>query len=533
MRWAGPAASGLVASVFGLWRLTGAGMWRDEAVTYYVAQRSVSQLWRLTGHVDAVHGCYYLLIHLVFVVFGPSVPALRLPSVLAGAGTAALIAAVGGRLATRRAGLFAGVFWAVLPQISRYLQEGRSYALVSLCTVAGAYFLVRRRWAAFALALALACALNLLAVLGLAAFGVTILLRRLQCDADRPATVRAVSALMAAALAGAVPVALRSRGERAAMISWIPRPTPRTCVHLVTMMSGSRRVVLPVLLVAAVGCLSLLARPAREGVRGDRADRHRERDGRDHRGRERQLVALALPLAVLPPSLLVGYSLIAAPAFMPRYVLYAFAGAALLTGLGLDTLVRVTGVLLERAAGRRPGRIGSAGADGGRAGARGGPHRVARWKGGFPGLVAGCAAIAVVAASGWHAQLTIRRADGHGDPLLRMARVVQDNAKPGDGVLFLPAESRYAELAYPGCFRRTTDLVPGATPAQAAGLVVDDYPPAELAARLSGHRRVWVVRSYSASDDEPDSYALLRADGYHRTRSWAVWTTRVVQLWVE
>ncbi|KOG89382.1 hypothetical protein ADK38_14590, partial [Streptomyces varsoviensis] len=47
----------------GLWGLDRGGMWRDEGATFQLARRSLPELWHALGHVDAVHGLYYLLMH--------------------------------------------------------------------------------------------------------------------------------------------------------------------------------------------------------------------------------------------------------------------------------------------------------------------------------------------------------------------------------------------------------------------------------------------------------------------------------------
>lgn len=90
-----PVGAGLA---LGLWGLDRGGMWRDEAVTFQVARRSVPQIWRLLHRVDAVHGLYHLLLHPVLAV-RPGEALLRLPSVCAAALTAGLVAALGVRLA--------------------------------------------------------------------------------------------------------------------------------------------------------------------------------------------------------------------------------------------------------------------------------------------------------------------------------------------------------------------------------------------------------------------------------------------------
>src|SRR4051812_9141013 len=98
----------LVMLAIGLWGLDRGAMWRDEAVTFQVARRSVPQIWHLLHTVDAVHGLYYLGMHAVLAPH-PGEIALRLPSVCGAAATAGLVAALGVRLCRPRVGLWAGL----------------------------------------------------------------------------------------------------------------------------------------------------------------------------------------------------------------------------------------------------------------------------------------------------------------------------------------------------------------------------------------------------------------------------------------
>lgn len=480
-----PVVPALVALCLGLWRLTGAGLWRDEAATVSSAERGLPQLWHMTAHVDATHGVYYLIIHLDFALFGVSPQTLRLPSALAGAATAGLLAATAGRLANRRAGLLAGLFWAVLPQVSRYMQEGRSYAMVSLCVVAAAYCLTRRWWVWLTVAAALASALNLLSVLALVAFAVTLVLWRLQGAAGNRAVVAAMTSMAAAVLAGALPVALRGRGQ-SDVLDWITRPNGHTWTDLAEAMTGGHRTVVPVLAIAAFGCLLAL-----------------------FRHQERELAVLALPLMVLPPVLLIGYSMIGEPRYVLRYVLYALVGCAWLVGLGLDALLRLAGRVRHRLLGRRLAILDAP-----------------------VGLLAGTLAVAVVAVASWPGQTEIRGSMGHADPLLQTAQTVRDYARPGDGVLFLPARDRYAAIAYPDSFRDTKDLLLQTPAAQGGSLFGEDYPLTALDDRLAGYDRVWVLWTRGPEPQYTEAALdLLRADRYRVSISWQETPAQLVMLW--
>ncbi|OIJ63649.1 glycosyltransferase family 39 protein [Streptomyces mangrovisoli] len=474
----------LAALGFGLWDPTGASIWRDEAVSYSVAQLSPARILDLTGHTDAVHAAYYLLLHTVFTVTGPSALALRLPSVLASVVCAGLVTAVARRLSGPRAALAAGLAWAAAPVVSLYAQEGRPYALVSLCVASAAYFLVRavqaeyrigrphaaRWWAAYAVAVAAAGTLNVLALLCVPALAVTV-------TAWRPsrAVVRCWALATTAGCLGVVPTMLRAFGQTSA-VGWLTAPTWRTPLELAASFGGGRLAVVPVAALVLYGIL---------GGRRRRAD-----PGRG------ALTALALPLLTIPPAVLMLISL-AHPLYQPRYVLYGMLGLSWLVGQGLDT-----------AAARLPAR---------------------------PAVSTAAALLALVslAALALPAQLRIREGDGHGDDLRALARVVAARAQPGDAVLFEPKAWRGTAFAYPDAFSDTTDVALEARfdPTDPDGRERD---PSQVADALRGHRRVWVV-SGPGQHRKPGSRdaTLWHAvnSGYRLRQTWHV-GVQAVRLYV-
>lgn len=138
--WFLPSAITLAVS---LWDITKPSFWRDEAATIAAVRRPFRDLITMLGNVDAVHSVYYMFMWPLVHTFGPSELVLRLPSALAISAAAAGVAAIGRRLISPWAGLAAGVLFAFLPVVSRYGQEGRSYAAVILMAVIASYFLVR------------------------------------------------------------------------------------------------------------------------------------------------------------------------------------------------------------------------------------------------------------------------------------------------------------------------------------------------------------------------------------------------------
>ncbi|MFC8616858.1 glycosyltransferase family 39 protein [Micromonospora purpureochromogenes] len=177
--WVPPLLATLIVGLYGI---GDAQPWRDELATWSAATRPLGDLLRLTGTVDAATGPYYLLMHGWVRLFGDSATALRLPSALAMAGAAGLTAVLGRWLLGTRAGLLAGLLFAVLPGTSRYAQEARPYALASLFAVLATLLLVaalRRpvwiRWAGYAAAVAALGLTHLLALTLLAAHAAVVL----------------------------------------------------------------------------------------------------------------------------------------------------------------------------------------------------------------------------------------------------------------------------------------------------------------------------------------------------------------------
>jgi mannosyltransferase len=484
----------LIVFAGGIWGLGRGSMWQDEATTAVIAGRSLPQLWRTLGSVDAVHGAYYLLVHELIVVFGGAVPLevlIRIPSLLAAAAAAAGVAAVARATWSPAAGLLSGSVFAVLPVVSRYAQEGRSYALVAVAVIWGTYFLVRGRWVAYAVALAAACLLNLFAILVLPAHAVALLLGR----AGAPAFRRWALAVLAG-IVPAAPVAWVAT-HQTAQVSWLTRPGWPAVRALLSGWAGGRLALaaLGVLCAAgvAVGLAGLLPRqrpfptpeegpPARQlllagaggqqqasPVRDSGAGGPGVRDaGPAGLGKRRyegttlvSLPALALAVAVLPPVVLLAVSQFH-PLYQDRYVLYATAGLAWLTGAALAALA-----VLRKGA-----------------------------------IVVAAALVIALGAFAFPAQQHVRQVNSRADDPAAAARIVADGARKGDAVLFLPSVRRLVAEAYPASFSRVEDVALKSSGAESGTLAGREIKARKVAAALKGVDRVWVVsRSYVRSAD--------------------------------
>ncbi|MFM9367043.1 glycosyltransferase family 39 protein [Streptomyces sp. Da 82-17] len=431
-----------VMLVLGLWGLDRESMWRDEGVTHQVASRSLPEIVRLLGSADAVHGLYYLLMHGVLSVH-PGEVALRLPSVLAGAATAALVAALGVRLARPRVGLWAGLLYAAIPLTGYYAQEGRSYALVAAGATGATLLLVRavRRgraldWCLYGAVVTVTVLLHQLAALVLLAHAVTLLLswRRLDGRAWRSWAVCACAALTLL-----LPLARLTLGQ-SEHTAWLAGADEGGAASLLKAFAGpTELVVTGALLLACVSLNSPL-----------------ERTGR------LSLNAVALPLMVLPPAVLLAASQYT-PLHHDRYLYFALAGVPLLAAAGAERTARVVRMLRAR-----PGRRGG-------------------------GALFGAAVLAVAFCWQLPLHLDDRTTEQRPDDPAAVATVVAERVGEGDAMLYLPSAGRRTALAYPDEFANTSDIALARSAAASGTLYGEETGAGELRRRLANLEHVWLL----------------------------------------
>ncbi|ARF59535.1 hypothetical protein B1H19_17870 [Streptomyces gilvosporeus] len=454
-----PAGLMLLLGAWGIRRQD--AVWRDEAVTYDMAHRSLADLWSTLQHADVVHGLYYALMHVWFLVYDATLGTalgeaigLRLPSVAAMTAAAAGVALLGRHLAGRRAGLFAGLAFAWVPVVQQYAQEGRSYAMVCALVVWATYVLVRAAarpcralWCAYTALMLCACLLHEFTALALPAHGAAVLLARLPRE-----TLRAWALATAAVFGGLAPLAVYSTGQ-SAQLAWLMWPDP---VQLLTF---------AVLAVLGVGCARIRGLPHASGTRGPIG-----------------LRALALPLLLLPTLFLFLLSY-AEPAYVDRYVLYYVAGFALLAGAALARLSRPAG-------------------DGGRTRAR----RLRR-----------TAALVLVAAALLPIDVHLRSPDSRVDDSTAVARAVGELAAPGDGLLFLPARRRIWRAPHPQEFRGLTDLALARSPRASHTLYGTERSGDAIRARMLTARRIVVATDPEGQPPDTDDQAIAKRSTLHHS----------------
>ncbi len=431
------AATAMVMLLVGLWRLNRGSLWGDEAVTTYAAHLSRRHLLHLLAHVDAVHGLYYALMHVV-VKFGDGEVVLRLPSVLGMAVAVALTTLLGIRLASRAVGVLAGLLMACTPLVSSYAQDARSYALVTAaamgaCVAFAAALKPRapvRTWVTYGALLTLAGYLNEISLLVVLAHAATLLLMR-----TAALTWRRWAAAATAGCMLVVPLLVLST-RQAKAVQRIHRPQLSTLFDVLRSFFGTSA---PVCVLLA-GCAVLGAVPVATGRR---------------RRTELSLPLLAVPLALVPPVVLFVQSVLTQPLFVPRYLLYSQPGAALLAAAGLYRLGRML------------------------------PAR-ATWT---PGVAACLCCVALQGA----ALANIRTPDGWRQNFAAAANYVAHRGQHGDAVIFVPHSFRWARLGYPRQYRQLDDVALSRSPQRSGTLNGTNKTHAQATKDMLTHQRIWVI----------------------------------------
>lgn len=446
-------------------------LWRDEHASWWAATLSWGDLGALTANMDLVLAPYYVLLHLWVSVFGDSEAALRIPSALAMAGAAAMVALLGRRLLTPRLGALGGLLFAVCPSITWYGQDARPYAFAVL-----------------------------------AAAGSTLLLTRI---VERPAGP-------AATVSGGRPLPLRKDPAVLAWVGYAATVVGMGLTHLVTLMilpghlllvvqkarrsrAGSARWVLPVRWAVAMAGAVLLLSPLLllgAGQSGQIAWNDRDWDDlgqllTDLAGSAGLGWTLLLAGVIGAVSLLVlrqPVGLLACWAVVPVLVtvltahwLHLFLARYLLFTVPAWTLLAAAVV------GRLPGLVSQLTAS----------HTPPRWVVGPVPLVVAFAVVAVVA---WPSQSEVRD-DLPGEMDARAgARVISAGLQPGDGVIFDPSSSMRRALAYElRGLPAPKDTLLSVTPEEAGSFgALECEEPARC---MAGVQRIWLL--VGAADKRP------------------------------
>jgi mannosyltransferase len=444
--------------------------WRDEAATMAAVKRPFGDMIQMLGNVDAVHGAYYIVAWVVVRVFGTGELAMRMPSAIAMVIGAWFVAAIGRRLASPRAGLFAGLLFAVVPDISLYGQDARSYAMVTAMATIASYVFIRalgarhgrqrRWWILYAGSIALLGILNIFGLLLLAGHGVTILLRMISAaegQSRRALLLRWLAAGCAGLLISSPLIVLgwMQRGQ----LSWLTAPG-YAGLFSVTKLIGPQVMSLAVLAALIAGIVVAIVRAPQRRVPEWL----------------KSMPALCLPWLILPPAILLIGSAIT-PVYNFRYILFCVPAAVLLGGAGLAAL----------------------------------------------GRIAGTAALVIVAILSVNSQVFFRTPGGHGDDIRQADRLIAATAKPGDVVLYTNNNAESFGSAYSYGLGKLDNIELSQRPIPSATLGGTNVSPQVLRDRLAHASRLWIVEI----DASAPARELLEGLHYH-----LIWIWNTSDIWL-
>jgi len=474
--------------------------WRDEAATMAAVQRPFGALVSMLGNVDAVHGTYYMLMWPLASLFGTGELVMRVPSLLAMALTAGLIAATGRRLFSPAAGLAAGLVFAILPNVTLYGQMARSYAMVTLAAAVASYLLVRLAadhtsrpdWIWYAVSLTMLGALNIFGLLLVPAHGITVMARFRRADGSvsRASLVRWLAAV-SVAVALNLPLISLAYQQRV-QINWMSWPNLQSVGNALDLL-GPPYMSVAILTTILAGAAASLAsrRRARERALATSTAVASTRLGAARAAGHgwKPILALGLPWLLLPAPVLLLVSLFT-PVYTSRYIMFCLPAGALIAGPALASLARMPGPRLL-------------------------------------GWTASAAAFAVIAALGFSTQVQERQPAGHADDIRAADKIVAANARPGDEVYYPFPVFMSVSSAYPYGLGQLPDIQVGVPAIGSGTLAGTTVPRFELVERLALVSRVWVVDV----NGDKNVARLMRPAGLHLVRTWQA-SDLWLQLWV-
>ena len=475
-RWVVAGVAGLLATL-----LSAAGswipsLWGDEAASVMSAQRSLPSLAAMLGHVDAVHGAYYLGLHAWVHFFGTSPFALRFPSAVAVGLTTAAVVVLIWRLDGRRMAMVAGAVCMILPRVTYMGEEARSFAFsaaaaswltVLLVEILHRREVSRRWWFAYGALLAVGTYVFLYVALFALVHAVILATVRV-----RRATLIGWLAAVAAAAVVALPLAIVGLIEHH-QISYLAQMEQSTFLILFSSLWFSTWWVAAAawaLMLAAV-CIPWWMR-LRSGVRNTWMVTRTTPTP----------IAVAVAWLVVPTAVLVAAQTVI-PDFTARYVSFCAPAAAILVAYGLRALFTL---------------------------------RV------WAGIAAGAVLVALIVPV--YAGQRTPYAKNNSD-WAELSAVIGAHAHPGDGVIFDEGArpSRRPRLAmhtYPAGFAGLVDVTLE-VPFQRNDTWHDTaytVDQADARDRLAGIERIWLIE-YAETPTTPDSWGLvpLEREGFVQT----------------
>jgi len=138
-------ATGIVLLFSLILRLIGINqsMWLDEAISANVARMPVIEIIKNFSVTDFHPPLYYLFLNGWIKIFGNSVVAMRMSSVLFSLVTIWLIYKIGKEVKNKKTGLWAAIFLGINPLFIYFSQELRMYMMVVMLLTGALYFLIK------------------------------------------------------------------------------------------------------------------------------------------------------------------------------------------------------------------------------------------------------------------------------------------------------------------------------------------------------------------------------------------------------
>ena len=321
-----PLAVAVLTALVGSVAASRPSLWFDESATISAsAGRSLPELWKLLGHIDVVHGLFYLLMHGWFCLFPATEFWSRVPSCLAVGIAAAGVVVLARQFLPRNTAIYAGIVFAMLPRVTWAAVEARSYALQAAAAVWLTILLITairrhrgRLWVAYGFGLAVAILLNIyLALLVPVHAIVTPLLRR-----QRSVVISWATAVVAAV--GALTPLIVFAQSQSFQVAWIHSLGWHTMLDVFLHQYFDNSV--PFAIVTAL--IFVAALTLRLTGRWESA------------GDTRRMLLICAAWIVAPTAISLIYSAFSDPLYYPRYLFFTMPAMAIVMAICIVAVAR-------------------------------------------------------------------------------------------------------------------------------------------------------------------------------------------------
>jgi len=306
------------------WGIGTPSLWADEVATISASTRSLSHLFSMLQVIDAVHGTYYFLMHFWAKIFGLAPFWLRLPSAIAVTGAVIMTWRVARGQFGARIGWWALALAALLPRLTWAATEGRSYGQDALVGITLLWLLLKaknasgakaiRLWIGYAGCLSFGIDLFIYMALLAAAQGLWLLRKERAAFGNWMfATIGAVVGSLLVIIWGII-----EKGQ----LGWLPQLSEKTFLEVFVEQAFWQD---PALALLACGLILALMVGAR-------------RPGFVESSSETATIQLMTWSVLLPPAVILAYSVLGSSIYDARYFTYAAPMVAILLALAIDRL---------------------------------------------------------------------------------------------------------------------------------------------------------------------------------------------------